>query len=226
MEHHQLHKRPNKVKTTQAFVLLVAPVWRIMMDTMNLGEWGGGRAKTQRYVIGAIDPSSKWAHAKVFQGTTPTPWQAMQVLVNALKQLCVGLLKHDEDNKDNVFATSGELLHMVVLGTDNGSEFGVGKYAFRDELQQWLLVENLIASEEKLVQRFNLASTPTHIEWLWSTLRTKLKLVVSAEFGVVALRSSMAMVQRQNCPPEAALLPPPRRTKRQRVWSHSGARRA
>ena len=194
MEHRQLHKRPTKVKTTRSFVLPVAPVRRMMMDTMNLGEWGGGKAKTQRFVIGVIDPSSKWAYAEVFQGTAPTPRQAMQVLVNALKQLRAGLLAHDGDNEDNAFAANGELLHTVVLGTDNGSEFGAGKFAFRDELRRQLLAENLIASEDKLLQRFNLASTPTqaaHIERLWSTLRTKLKLAASAEFGGISRKRAV-----------------------------------
>ena len=60
MEHRQLHKRATKVKTTRSFVLPVAPVRRLMADTMDLGKAGGGRAGTQRYVIGVIDPSSKW----------------------------------------------------------------------------------------------------------------------------------------------------------------------
>ena len=37
-----------------------------MADTMDLGKAGGGRAGTQRYVTGIIDPSSKWVHAEVF----------------------------------------------------------------------------------------------------------------------------------------------------------------
>ena len=72
MEHRQLHKRPTKVKTTRSFVLPVAPIRRMMMDTMSLGKDGGGRSGKQAWVIGAIDPSSKWAHAEIFQGTAPT----------------------------------------------------------------------------------------------------------------------------------------------------------
>ena len=41
MEHRQLHKRPTKVKTTRSFVLPVAPIRRMMMDTMSLGKGGG-----------------------------------------------------------------------------------------------------------------------------------------------------------------------------------------
>ena len=54
---------------------------------MDLGAFGGGKAKTQRYVIGVIDPSSKWVHCEVFQGKSPTPAQARQVVVNALLKL-------------------------------------------------------------------------------------------------------------------------------------------
>ena len=194
MEHRQVHKRTTKVKTTRSFVLPVAPVRRMMMDTMNLGEWGGGRTKTQRFVIGAIDPSSKWAHAEVFQGTAPTQQQSAQVLVNALKQLRSGVLKHDQGNVDNVFASTGELLHTLVVACDLGTEFGAGGDTFRDLLRQRLIAENLITSTEKLIQRFNLASTPTqaaHIERLWSTLRTKLKLASSAEFGGIARKAAV-----------------------------------
>lgn len=44
------------------------------------------------------------------------------------------------------------------------------------------------------MQRFNLASTPTqaaHIERLWSTLRTKLKLASTAEFGGIARKAAV-----------------------------------
>ena len=58
-----------------------------MADTMDLGKAGGGRAGTQRYVIGMIDPSSKWCHAEVFQGKAPKQEQTRQVLLNGLKLL-------------------------------------------------------------------------------------------------------------------------------------------
>ena len=70
--------------------------------------------------------------------------------------------------------------------TDNGSEFGSGKPGFAEALRKRLLDEGLIQNGEKFVHRFNLASAPTqssHIERLWSTLRTKLKLAATANFG-------------------------------------------
>ncbi len=48
---------------------------------------GRGRAGTQQFVIGVIDPSSKWAHAEIFQRKAPTQEQSMQAVVNALKLL-------------------------------------------------------------------------------------------------------------------------------------------
>ena len=84
MEHRQLHKRANKVETTRSFVLPVAPMRRLMADTMDLGRAGGGRAGTQRYVVGITDPSSKWCHAEVFQGTAAKQEHTRQVLLNGL----------------------------------------------------------------------------------------------------------------------------------------------
>jgi hypothetical protein len=164
----------------------VAPIRRMMMDTMSLGKDGGGRSGKQAWVIGTIDPSSKWTHAEIFQGTAPTQAQSMQVLINALKSLRDGLLEHKASNAAQVFNSSGALEHTLVLATDNGSEFGSGKPGFAEALRKRLLDEGLIQNGEKFVHRFNLASAPTqssHIERLWSTLRTKLKLASTANFG-------------------------------------------
>eukprot|EP01044_Picomonas_judraskeda_P017451 COSAG03_NODE_3286_length_2100_cov_3.301849_4_plen_196_part_00 len=38
-------------------------------------------------MIGAIDPSSKFAHAEIFQGTAPKQADSLEVLVNALKAM-------------------------------------------------------------------------------------------------------------------------------------------
>ena len=57
-----------------------------MTDTMHLGAFGGGKAKTQRYVIGAIDPSSKWVHCEVFQGKSPTQGMSKDDALTRLKE--------------------------------------------------------------------------------------------------------------------------------------------
>ena len=80
---------------------------RLMADTMDLGKAGGGRAGTQRYVTGIIDPSSKWVHAEVFQGKAPREEQTRQVLVNGLKSLRDGLLAHKTGNSAQVFSSQG-----------------------------------------------------------------------------------------------------------------------
>jgi hypothetical protein len=144
MEHRQLHKRATKVKTTRSFVLPVAPIRRLMTDTMSLGKDGGGRAATQQFVIGVIDPSSKWAHAEIFQGKAPTQLQSIQVVTNALKLLRDGPLKHKPGNAAHVFDANGALEHTLVLASDNGSEFGSGKPAYADALRERLLQEGLI----------------------------------------------------------------------------------
>jgi hypothetical protein len=194
MEHRQLHKRATKAKTTRSFVLPVAPIRRLMADTMSLGKDGGGRAATQQFVIGVIDPSSKWAHAEIFQGKAPTQEQSMQVVVNSLKLLRDGLLEHKPGNAAQVFDANGALEHTLVLASDNGSEFGSGKPAYADALRERLLQEGLVTSAERFKHHFNLASAPTqsaHIERLWSTLRTKLKLAAQANFGGIARKEAV-----------------------------------
>ncbi len=186
MEHRQLHKRPTKVKTTRSFVLPVAPIRRLMGDTMSLGKDGGGKARTQQFIIGVIDPSSKWAHAEIFQGKAPTQEQSIQVIVNALTKLRDGILVHKDSNSAQVFDASGALEHTLTLASDNGTEWGSGKQNYAEALRERLLEEGLITSGERFVHRFTLASAPTqssHIERLWSTLRTKLKLAATANFG-------------------------------------------
>ena len=89
-------------------------------------------------------------------------------------------------NAAQVFNSSGALEHTLVLGSDLGFEFGSSKQGFAEALRKRLLDEGLIQNGEKFVHRFNLASAPTqssHIERLWSTLRTKLKLAATANFG-------------------------------------------
>ena len=60
MEHRQLHKRPAKVKTTRSFVLPVAPIRRMMMDTMSLGKDGGGRSGKQAWVIESTEFANRF----------------------------------------------------------------------------------------------------------------------------------------------------------------------
>ena len=190
MEHRQLHKRPTKVKTTRSFVTPIAPMRRLMADTMDLGKAGGGRAGTQRYVIGIIDPSSKWVHAEVFQGKAPREEQTRQVLVNGLKSLRDGLLAHKTGNSAQVFDDKGALLHTLVFASDNGNEF---KGGFTEAARKDLVDAGLITGADRFIHRYNLASAPTqaaHIERLWSTLRTKLKLAAQAEFGGITRKAA------------------------------------
>eukprot|EP01043_Picozoa_sp_COSAG02_P076848 COSAG02_NODE_16533_length_1076_cov_1.328557_1_plen_308_part_00 len=73
-----------------------------------------------------------------------------------------------------------------MYASDQGVEF---KGGFTDATRQDLLDAGLITSGDRFVHRLNLASAPTqatHIERLWSTLRTKLKLAAQAEFGGIA----------------------------------------
>jgi hypothetical protein len=129
-----------------------------MADTMDLGKAGGGRVGTQRYVIGVIDPSSKWCHAEVFQGKAPKQEQTRQVLLNGLKSLRDGLVEHKDGNAAQVFDENGALLHTLVFASDNGNEF---KGGFTDAARQDLLDAGLITSGDRFVHRLNLASAPT-----------------------------------------------------------------
>ena len=64
-------------------MLPVAPIRRMMMDTMSLGKDGGGRSGKQSWVIGVIDPSSKWAHvdsAPPHAAGTCTTWAHVVLL--------------------------------------------------------------------------------------------------------------------------------------------------
>ena len=194
MEHRQLFRVPERVKVTRSFILPIAPARNFMMDTLDLGAWGGGPAKTQRYIISIIDPSSKWVYAEIFAATAPKKEDAIKVFVTAMQLLRDGPLQYKARNKENVFDSNGTLLHSVRAANDRGLEFGSGKSSFADELTDRLLDDKLIASNDKFTQRFNLASAPTqaaHIERWNRTLRTKLKLAVHAELGGISRKKAV-----------------------------------
>ena len=186
----QLFKRPSKVRVYRSFILPQTPLKTLMVDTMDLGRWGGGDTQRQRFVISMIDPASRWVYSEIApQRDAPRPQDSMAMIVNGLLSLRAGILKYDTANKSNVFDQTGALVHTLTLATDQGNELGGNKPEYRVKLAEKLLVKGLITDESMLKHRYNLASAPTQaafIERYNQTLRQKLRLAVQSELGSIS----------------------------------------
>ena len=215
-ESRQLFTTPQSKRETMPFDLPVEPLRNLQLDTLDMGAYAGKGALRERWVQVIVDPATRYVWATIRGGavrdTVPANESADGV-VALLRELRAGPLRYDASNFNNVFGPDGKLLRPLRASHDGGSEFKPAqrqqdvrtgrKRTFGDLLRDKLSArgtgkKRALAEPERVHAKQNLGQTPTQaafVERVNGRLRSKLRMAVQAEYGVIKRGSAQEYLE-------------------------------
>ncbi len=215
-EARQLFTTPQSRRVTMPFDLPVEPLRNLQLDTLDMGAYAGKGALRERWVQVIVDPATRYVWATIRGGavrdTVPASESADGV-VALLRELRAGPLRYDPSNANNVFGPDGKLLRPLRASHDGGSEFKPAQRAqdvragrkrtFGDLLRDKLSArgtgkKRALADPERVHAKQNLGQSPTQaafVERVNGRLRSKLRMAVQAEYGVIKRGSAQEYLE-------------------------------